>query len=238
MYRDRAVTVYFPCRNEEEHLRDVIAEVPVFVDETIVVSNRSTDGTVDLAKELGLTVIEDDRTSGGIGYGYAHMTGLAASSGDLIVGADADGTYPVKELSAVLDHLLDNELDFVSCNRYPVQAGTRIPWRLRAGVRLLNWETRFLFGRRVNDILSGMWVLRAEARDHLQLTAGDWNMSPAIKVQAMRNPAIRFGEFPIVQHRRLGTSHQHYLSTGLSHAGFLLKARLGTYSGSALDGDG
>ena len=124
----------------------------------------------------------------------------------------------------------------MSCNRYPLRPGTTIPWQLRAGVQALNWETRLLFGTPIKDILSGMWALRSETRRNLSITAGDWNFSPAIKVQAMRSDAIRFGEFSIVQRRRLGTSHQRYLSTGLSHAAFLVKARLGIYPGSGLDG--
>ncbi|HEY3942357.1 MAG TPA: glycosyltransferase family 2 protein [Acidimicrobiales bacterium] len=238
MYRDHTVSVYFPCRNEEAHLRQVVAQVPTFVDEIIVVSNRSTDGTVELSKSLDLTVLVDDRTSGGIGYGYAHMTGMAACSGDLIVTSDADGSYPVDQIHRPLDRLVDDGMDFVSCSRYPVPEGSTIPWALRAGVRLLNTETRLLFGRRVKDVLSGMWALRATARPHLALDAGDWNLSPGIKVHALRSPALRFAEVPIAQRPRLGQSHQRYLSTGFSHAGFLLRTRLGTYPGSPLDHDG
>jgi glycosyltransferase involved in cell wall biosynthesis len=126
-YRGKRVTVYFPCRNEANHLKHVVDEVPDFVDELLIVSNRSTDDTIEKAQELGLRAIEDDRATNGIGYGYAHITGLAEATGDLIATADADLTYPIAELDRVLDHMLDEELDVVSCNRYPVQEGAEIP---------------------------------------------------------------------------------------------------------------
>lgn len=225
MWRDLSVTVTLPCRNEGAHLAAVTARIPAFVDETIIVSNRSTDDTVAVAERLGLSTVVDDRVSGGIGYGYALITGMQKASSDIIVCADADGTYPIEEAGAVIDHLLDNDLDVVSCNRYPLQGDTAIPWKLRAGVGLLNLETRVLYGRRVKDVLSGMWAIRSSVLDELDLTMGDWNLSPQIKINAIRNPRIRYDEFPIVQHRRHGESHQSYFATGFSHASWILRAR-------------
>lgn len=124
-----------------------MARVPDFVDEVIVVSNRSIDNTVTVAEALAdVIVIEDDRVANGTGYGYAHMTGMEKATSDLVVAADGDDTYPVADLDQVLDHLLDYNLDFVSCARYPVRHGTNIPPKLRLGTNLLNWETRFFYG--------------------------------------------------------------------------------------------
>jgi len=220
-YRGQRVTVYFPCRNEANHLKHVVDEVPDFVDELLIISNRSTDDTMEKAQELGLRAIEDNRATNGIGYGYAHITGLAAATGDLIATADADLTYPIAELARVLDHLLDHDLDVLSCNRYPVQEGAEIPWKLQLGVRVLNLEVRTLLRHRVHDILSGMWVVRKDVVPKLRLTMGDWNMSPQIKIAALRDPDVRFGETGIAQHQRAGSSHQQYLRTGLSHAKYI-----------------
>jgi hypothetical protein len=95
---------------------------------------------------------------------------------------------------------------------------------------MLNLEVRLLFWRRVADILSGMWVMRREAVAQLDLTKGDWNLSPEIKLKALLNPNIRFGEFPIRQRTRQGRSHQRYLRTGLSHAWWILRHRIGPAS--------
>lgn len=217
MYRKQKLTVILPCRNEGSHLAKVIKKIPKVVDEIIVVSNKSTDNTVEVAKKLGVKVIEDNRTLGGIGYGYAHMSGIKAATGDLIIGIDGDATYPIEEIKSIVDHLLENDIDFVSCSRYPLKDDTKIPFKLRFGVWLLNVEVLLLYGKRVNDILSGMWVFKKSIRSKLHLSMGDWNLSPQIKLNAATHPAITFQEFHIVQHRREGETKQNYLATGLSH---------------------
>lgn len=226
MYKNKRITVCLPCRNEGNHLKEVVKRIPDFVDEIIVVSNNSTDDTVAVAKKLKVTIIEDNRTIGGIGYGYAHMTAIENATGDIIVGADGDATYPIEDLKKVIDHLLLKKLDFISCNRYPLQEGTKIPFKLRLGVSTLNAEVRLLYGIKINDILSGMWVFKKEAKDGLNLTMGEWNLSPQIKINAARNPNIKFSEYSIAQHQRLGDSHQNHYKTGFSHMWWIFRNRL------------
>ncbi len=233
MYRNKRISVYFPCRNEAGHLDKVLSRVPLFVDEIIIVSNKSSDNTIERARELGVKAIEDNRTNGGIGYGYAHMSGIEAASGDIIVTADADGTYPVHQLAKILDYFLAQELQFLSCNRYPLHDETEIPFKLRFGVWLLNTEARLLYGYKVQDILSGMWVMSADIKEQLNLTMGDWNMSPEIKLNAIMHPAIKFDEYHIKQHVRHGESHQSHWKTGISHMVWIAKNRAHILVGSA-----
>lgn len=225
MYRNKRITVCFPCRNEASHIEEVVKRVPDFVDEIIVISNNSSDNTVEVARKLGVKAYEDNRTIGGIGYGFAHMTGIKNATGDLIVGADGDATYPIERLSEIIDFLLDESYDFVSCNRYPLQKGVRIPFKLRFGVGLLNLEVRLLYGKKINDILSGMWVFKKEVVSDLRLTMGEWNLSPQIKLNALTSPRIKFSEYSIAQHQRMGSSHQNYFKTGLSHLLWICKNR-------------
>lgn len=225
MYRKNKISLYFPCRNEEKHIGALIARIPKFVDEIIVVSNKSTDGTLERARELGVIALEDNRTRGGIGYGYAHMTGIECSTGDIVVAADGDLTYPVEDLARILDDLLDGPYDFISCNRYPLQKGTKISPMLRLGVYVLNLEVRILYGKRFNDILSGMWLYRKEVKNQLKLTMGDWNLSPEIKLRAALNGNIRFREYSIAQHQRGGKTKQSYWKTGFSHLWWIFKNR-------------
>lgn len=229
MYRNQKITVIFPCRNEADHLHEVIKRIPKFVDQIIVVSNASKDNTVEVAKKLGVEAYEDNRTIGGIGYGFAHMTGIKKAKGDIVVGADGDATYPIEDLAKVIDHLLDNKLDFISCNRYPLQAGTQIPFKLQLGVGVLNKEVRMLYGHKINDILSGMWVFRRSIADKLALTMGEWNLSPQIKINAMLHPDIAFAEYSIAQHQRMGESKQAHYKTGFQHLWWIFKNRLKTH---------
>jgi glycosyltransferase involved in cell wall biosynthesis len=223
MYKNRSISVIMPCRNEGAHLAEIMRRIPKFVDEIIIVSNRSTDNTVEMAQRLGLKVYEDNRAVKGIGYGFAHMTGIEAATSDIIAGIDGDATYPIENIDGIIDDLLKRNLDFISCNRYPLQDGTKIPLKLRLGVAMLNLETRLLYGIKVKDVLSGMWVFKREISPLLRLTMGDWNLSPQIKINAALHRDIQFGEHSIAQHQRRGTTKQRYFKTGLSHLVWLMR---------------
>lgn len=230
MVNNKTISLVLPCRNEGSHLSEVIKRIPNEIDEILIVSNKSTDNTVEIAKQLALNddrikVLEDNRTIGGIGYGYAHMTGISQATGDIIMGADGDATYPIHDAPKIADFMLENDYDFISCNRYPLQKDVKIPFKLQLGVNILNWEIRLLYGIKIKDALSGMWFIRKEARDDLKLTMGDWNLSPQIKINAARSKKIRFTEYNIAQEQRLGETKQNYFKTGFNHAVWILKNR-------------
>ena len=65
------IKVIIPAYNEEDSIAKVIAEIPDFVDEIIVVSNNSTDATEANAHAAGATVLVESRK----GYGYACLQG-------------------------------------------------------------------------------------------------------------------------------------------------------------------
>jgi len=132
---------------------------------------------------------------------------------------------PVEQLADIIDNFIDSELNFMSCNRYPLHTDTHIPFKLQFGVWILNMEVKILYGKNIQDILSGMWVIDRGIRSELNLKMGDWNLSPEIKLSAATKPKIKFAEYPIVQHQRHGESHQNYWKTGLSHMWWVFKNR-------------
>ena len=224
------ISLILPCRNEGSHLADVIRSIPENIDEIIIVSNRSNDNTVEVGNQIAkenskVIVIEDNRVLGGIGYGYAHISGIQTATGDFIMGGDGDATYPFEKANDVIKFMEENNLDFVSCNRYPVPKGVEIPLKLRIGVTLLNWEIRLLYGIKIKDALSGMWIFRQSVKEELRLTMGDWNLSPQIKLNAATNPKIKFAEYSICQRLRQGETKQNYFKTGFSHAFWIFKNR-------------
>ena len=77
MYKGNSITVIIPCLNEEQGIERVLAKIPEFVDEAIVVDNGSTDNTSKVALGLGAKVIREDVR----GYGRSYKTGFASASG-------------------------------------------------------------------------------------------------------------------------------------------------------------
>lgn len=59
------LTVIIPCKNEREHIAACVASVTTIADEVLVADSGSTDGTLEIARELGCRIIEREyRTSG------------------------------------------------------------------------------------------------------------------------------------------------------------------------------
>ena len=75
--------------------------------EIIIVDDGSTDHTVQVAKELGLTVLGHSRNRG---YGAALETGILAAKYDTICITDADGTYPAERIPDLLRALATNDM--------------------------------------------------------------------------------------------------------------------------------
>jgi glycosyltransferase involved in cell wall biosynthesis len=167
-------------------------------------------------------MLQDDRVAGGIGYGYAHMTGINAAEGDIVVCADADGTYPIEDTPRILDLMNRENLRFVSGTRYPTKD---IPLKLKFGVQALNIEIMLLYGVLIRDSLSGMWIFQKNAIPELKLTEGDWNLSPQIKLNAKQYLGKQAAEVKIVQKTRHGETKQNYFKTGIRHFCWIAKNR-------------
>jgi len=87
------VSVCLPARNEETTVRAIVRAIerelvaPGLVDEIVVVDDGSVDTTASAAASAGARVVP---SVGGPGKGQAMRTGLAATSGSLLVYCDAD----------------------------------------------------------------------------------------------------------------------------------------------------
>jgi len=226
MLRNKKLSIIFPCKNEEKIIEPILSQVPKFIDEIIVVDNRSTDNTYFIAKKKKTRVYKENRHIKGIGYGYAIQTGIKKAHGDYIILMDGDKTYSMNYIKKIVKLMEDQKIDFVSCNRLPLSS-----WRNMSPVRylgglILTEIANLLFGLQIKDILSGMWVFRREIVPYLDLQPGDWNLSISIKLSAAITPKIKFFEYHIHYHdRQFGNSKQALFNTGLSHLKFLIKLK-------------
>jgi glycosyltransferase involved in cell wall biosynthesis len=226
MIGNKKISLVVPCRNEARIIGPFIRRVPNYVDEIIIVDNNSTDGTAAVARKYGARVIRERRETRGIGYGYAHQTGAAQATGDYIVAMDGDDTYPVLSIHTIITYMEKYSLDIVFCNRLPLTNTKAISWIRQLGIHLLNWEVLFLYGKHINDILTGMWIARKEVFGELTATSGDWNYSPEIKIAALTNPNLHVSEYHIKHFaREHEVSKQRIFETGFTHAWYILKRR-------------
>jgi dolichol-phosphate hexosyltransferase len=222
MYKGQRLTVIIPCLNEEQGVEKVLRAMPDFVDEVIVVDNASTDRTAEVATALGATVIREDVR----GYGRSYKRGFAGATGDIIVTLDGDHSYPVDALSYLLEAFLHLEVDFLSASRFPVRDARAMSFKHKFGNLVLSLATSMLFFRWVRDSQSGMWVLRRSILKDMVLESDGMAFSEEIKIEAIRNPRIRFGEISIQYSSRLGEIKLNPWRDGFQNLAFLVKKRL------------
>ena len=221
MYKGQSITVIIPCLNEEQGIEKVLRAMPEFVDEVIVVDNNSTDRTSEVAASLGAKVIREEVR----GYGRSYKRGFAQATGDLIITLDGDHSYPVDALSYLIEAFLHLEVDFLNASRFPVRDAQAMSLKHKFGNLVLSLAMTMLFFRWVRDSQSGMWVLRRSIVKEMKLDSDGMAFSEEIKIEALRNPRIRFGEISIQYSSRLGEKKLNPWRDGIRNLAFLAKKR-------------
>jgi glycosyltransferase involved in cell wall biosynthesis len=223
MYKGQSITVIIPCLNEEQGIESILRAMPDFVDEVIVVDNNSTDRTSEVAAALGAKVIREEVR----GYGRAYRRGFASATGDVIVTLDGDHSYPVDALSYLLEAYRHLDVDFLNASRFPVRDPAAMSFKHKFGNLVQSLVMSLLFFRWVRDSQSGMWVFRRAILKDMCLVADGMAFSEEIKIEALRHPAIRFGEISIQYSSRLGETKLNPWRDGLENLWFLVKKRFG-----------
>lgn len=130
----------------------------------IVVDNGSTDGSADIARSLGATVVYEPRR----GFGAACHAGLLAASADLVCFCDCDASLDPALLAPMAARVAAGEADLLLGRRRPQGRGAW-PAHARAGNLALARMLRRRTGLRLHD-LGPMRVARREALLSLDLT--------------------------------------------------------------------
>ena len=153
------VSVCIPSYNEKQAIRKTVIELLEVMRslpysfEIVVIDDGSTDGSLEEIRDLPLRVLRHRRNLGG---GVARLTGLRHARGRWILQTDADGTYPVDRVPAMLE-CMRNGADMVIGARRR-ESATDWHW-LRV---FMKWALRSLAGRLagkdIPDLNSGMRV--------------------------------------------------------------------------------
>ena len=215
-----------PCLNEVETLATCIEKARrgiaagALAAEIIVADNGSTDGSQQVARDLGVRLVDVRRK----GYGSALIGGINEARGRFVIMGDADDSYDFTAIGPLVEKLREG-YDLVMGNRFAggIQAGAMV-WSHRwLGNPVLTFISRLFFHTPVHDMHCGLRGFRKDAYDrlHLQATGMEFASEMVIKASLQK---MRIAEVPVTLSPD-GRSRPPHLRTwrdGWRHLRFML----------------
>ena len=150
------VDVVLPCLDEAAALPYIISRMPEGY-RPIVVDNGSTDGSAQIAADLGALVVHEPVR----GFGSACHAGLMAAKAPVVCFCDCDGSLDPEQLPRVAEPVLAGAADLVLGRRRPTGAGA---WPPHA--RVANWVLARRL-RRQGIAVRDLGPMRAARREDL-----------------------------------------------------------------------
>jgi glycosyltransferase involved in cell wall biosynthesis len=152
MYRNLKVAAILPCYNEEKLIGITIETMPDFVDEIIVVDDKSKDKTWDVIKKIAKTNkrVRPIHLEQNVGIGGAYVNGFEYAlehDADLIFTMAGDAQCNQDYMSTMIDTLIDTDADYVKANRFVhLEELKQMPRFRRIGNTFITILTKFSTG--------------------------------------------------------------------------------------------
>ena len=190
--------------NEEEGIGLTIKEMLNTLGNinVLVIDGKSTDRTIEVAKNLGANVACQD----GLGKGDALAKGLEHldPTVDYVVITDADFTYPAEYVPEMIRILKENpEVGMVCGNRLTGNADSKLFDVFYLGNRLIAFTHNFLNGIQLKDPLTGLRVVRTEILRNWKVKSKGFDIEVELNHHVERK-GFSIMEVPIKYRPRLG----------------------------------
>ena len=210
------ISVIIPAYNEEESLPHVLNDLPRNrLHQVIVVDNRSTDRTSEVARENGATVVYEKRR----GYGQACLSGMdALDNPDIVVFLDGDYSDFPEEIDLLVEPILSGEADFIVGSRILLEESRKalLP-QARYGNQLAVFLIRLFFGHRFTD-LGPFRAIRHESLQAIGMRDKNFGWTVEMQIKAVQK-GLRIREVPVRYRMRIGVSKITGTVSGTLRAG-------------------
>ena len=224
------IRVIIPAYNEEESIGKVIAEIPSFVTEIIVVSNNSSDNTENVAIAAGATVLREGQK----GYGFACLLGLdyiskLSDNTDIVAFLDGDYSDYPEELSLIVAPIIHDNVDLVIGARVAAlrSAASMTPQQV-FGNWLATSLMKVFFGATFTD-LGPFRAMRYEKLLALNMEDKTYGWTVEMQLKALKQK-MKYVEIPVRYRKRIGISKVSGTIKGTIMAGFKILSWIFKYS--------
>tara|TARA_B100000614_G_scaffold260886_2_gene288933 strand:- start:255 stop:1205 length:951 start_codon:yes stop_codon:yes gene_type:complete len=166
MYQNKTLSAVIPCHNEVTQIATVVQTMPNYVDNIIIIDDKSSDKTVEKVRNLmkedeRITLIEHNVNQGvggaiASGYRWARDNDI-----DLAVVMAGDGQMNPDDLPALLEPVVSGKADYSKGNRlFTGEAFKKIPKIRYLGNSFLSLLTKIASGYwNIADSQSGYTVI-------------------------------------------------------------------------------
>ena len=217
------VSVIVPTLNEAENLPIVFGMLPEGLHEVIVVDGRSTDNTLEVAQSVrpDVKIVLEDRP----GKGWALASGFAASTGDILVMLDCDGSADPAEIGRYVQPLLDGA-DFAKGSRFlPGGGSSDITPIRRLGNSVLCGITNHWFETSYSDLCYGFNAFWRHCLPAMDVDCAGFEVETLINIRIAK-AGLKIAEVPSFEFDRIhGESNLSAIKDGIRVLRTMLKER-------------
>ncbi len=226
----KKIAILIPTFNEEPGIKHVIDAVPLellyehgYSTRIVVIDNKSTDKTAQIAKSRGAEVITEPAR----GKGNALVTGFkyVKDTSDYVVIIDGDNTYKPQEIYRLIEPLESGFCDVI--------AGSRIGGKTEYGAlsfshRFVNWAFAFFvrqfYQANITDALTGFIAMKSSVVKTLipNLKSKDFTIEMEM-ITKLSRLGFEVYSVPITYERRLGTSKIDSFKDGVKILGMFVR---------------
>lgn len=189
----KTLTIVMPVYNERKTLLEILSAVETAPScglrkEIVIVDDRSTDGTRELLKDIegrnAVKVLYHDRNRG---KGAALRTGIAGSTGDIVLIQDADLEYDPAEYPKLLAPFLAGKADVVYGSRFTGSEAKRVLffWHY-VGNRLLTLFSNMFTNLNLTDMETCYKAFRGDMIRGIRIEEDRFGFEPEITSKVAR----------------------------------------------------
>lgn len=203
--KSRSTQVIIAALNEEKGIGLTIAELKQHLvePEIVVIDGNSFDRTVEVAKNNGATILNQD----GVGKGDAIAKGISSLNpqADFVVLTDADFTYPAEYLPEMIRIMNENpRIGMVCGNRFNGTVDSAALANVFSfGNKLIALTHNLFNGVKLRDPLTGLRVIRGNLMRNWQARSKGFDIEVELNHYIERS-GFEIVEIPIHYRKRLG----------------------------------
>ena len=210
------IAVGIPAYNEEKNLASIIVKLEKLTHQIIVCDDGSTDLTSDIAKKMGVIVVNHPKN---LGYGAAIRTLFLKAKElevDVLITFDADGQHRVEDINAVLEPIKNGDSEIVIGSRLLKDKGEKgMPGYRKIGIKTITALTSASIEEELTDSQSGFRAYNKRAIQEITPSDSGMGVSTEILIKASKK-GLKISEVPIEVLYGGETSTHHPVPHGLS----------------------